>query len=98
MKALDEKLHEIRMSKERLAQMDVVEECEEDSFLQHPPRLSAMIQKWRLINVETDSDECFDLREADNGSDLDSEPESHKAAKTETAVDTKTKVSDCCHV
>ena len=98
MKALDEKLHEICVSKERLAQMDIMEECEEEGFLQHPPRLSAMIQKRCLINVETDSDECFDLREADNDSDLDSEPESHKAAKTEMAADTKTKVSDYCHV
>ncbi|KAF8262142.1 hypothetical protein EI94DRAFT_1886678 [Lactarius quietus] len=71
MKALDKKLHEICMSKKRLAQMDR-----------------------RLIDMETDSEECFDLREAGNSSELDSEPESHKAAKTETqAADTKTKRS-----
>ncbi|KAF8256688.1 hypothetical protein EI94DRAFT_1852452 [Lactarius quietus] len=97
MKALDKKLHEICMSKEWLTQMDVMEECEEDKeddFLQHPPRLSAMIQKRHLVDMETDSEECFDLREAGNSSELDSEPESHKAAETETqAADTETKRS-----
>ncbi|KAF8259013.1 hypothetical protein EI94DRAFT_1790722 [Lactarius quietus] len=45
-----------------------------------------------LVDMETDSEECFDLREAGNSSELDSKPESHKAAKTETqAADTETK-------
>ncbi|KAH9029133.1 hypothetical protein EDB84DRAFT_1562925 [Lactarius hengduanensis] len=60
-KALEEKLHDVRMAKERLVQLNR-----------------------RHIDVESD-DECFDLREADNGSNPDeSSSESDDATKTKT--------------
>ncbi|KAH9169308.1 hypothetical protein EDB89DRAFT_1908727 [Lactarius sanguifluus] len=84
-KALEEKLHDVRMAKERLVQLNVTEEDEEDDLhLLHPQRLSTAIHKRRHIDVESD-DECFDLREADNGSNPDdSSSESDEATKTKT--------------
>ncbi|KAH9172314.1 hypothetical protein EDB89DRAFT_2069978 [Lactarius sanguifluus] len=84
-KALEEKLHDVRMAKERLVQLNVTEEDEEDDLhLLHPQRLSTAIHKRRHIDVESD-DECFDLREADNGSNPDdSSSKSDEATKTKT--------------
>ena len=71
-KALEVKTRKAHMAKERLAQMNLREEHEDNLPLQHPPRLPAMTQKRRHMDMETDSDESFDLREADDhGSDLD---------------------------
>ncbi|KAH9160095.1 hypothetical protein EDB89DRAFT_2082498 [Lactarius sanguifluus] len=84
-KALEEKLHDVRMAKEHLVQLNVTEEDEEDDLhLLYPQRLSTAIHKRRHIDVESD-DECFDLREADNGSNPDdSSSESDEATKTKT--------------
>ncbi|KAH9019688.1 hypothetical protein EDB85DRAFT_2153576 [Lactarius pseudohatsudake] len=89
LKALEEKLHDVRMAKERLVQLNVTEEHEEDDLhLLHPQRLSTAIHKQRHIDVESD-DECFDLREADNGSNPDeSSSESDDATKTKTKKST----------
>ncbi|KAH9046380.1 hypothetical protein EDB83DRAFT_2523371 [Lactarius deliciosus] len=82
-KALQEKLHEVRMAKERLVQLNVTEEHEEDDLhMLHPQRLSTAIHKRRHMDVES-GDERFDLREADDGSDPDdSSSESDEATKT----------------
>ena len=86
-KVIEEKTQKVRMAKERLAQMNLLEEYDNDLPLQHPPRLSAMIQKRRHMDVETDSDEHFDLREADHhSSDSDSVPKHLDAAKPKTKV------------
>ncbi|KAH8980200.1 hypothetical protein EDB86DRAFT_2813877 [Lactarius hatsudake] len=84
-KALEEKLHDVQMAKERLVQLNVTEEDEEDDLhLLHLQRLSTAIHKRRHIDVESD-DERFDLREADNGSNPDdSSSESDEATKTKT--------------
>jgi hypothetical protein len=78
------------VAKEHLARINLLEEREDNLPRQHPPRLSAMIHKRCHLDVETDSDECFDLSEANHGSDLDmdsdSQPVSLKAAKTITKV------------
>ncbi|KAH8977748.1 hypothetical protein EDB86DRAFT_3091503 [Lactarius hatsudake] len=82
-KALQEKLHEVRMAKEHLVQLNVTEEHEEDDLhMLHPQCLSTAIHKRRHMDVESD-DERFDLREADDGSDPDdSSSESDEATKT----------------
>ncbi|KAH8977244.1 hypothetical protein EDB86DRAFT_3092825 [Lactarius hatsudake] len=82
-KALQEKLHEVRMAKEHLVQSNITEEHEEDDLhMLHPQRLSTAIHKRRHMDVESD-DERFDLREADDGSDPDdSSFESDEATKT----------------
>ncbi|KAH9013111.1 hypothetical protein EDB85DRAFT_2098465 [Lactarius pseudohatsudake] len=78
-KALKEKIHAVQMAKEHLAQMNIMEEREEDDLL------STTIHKRRHVDIETDSDECFDLKDVDHGSaDEDSSSESDKAAKTKT--------------
>jgi seryl-tRNA synthetase len=90
-KALEEKTRKEQVAKEHLAQMNLSEECEDDLPHQHPPRLSVMIRKRRHVdNMETDSDESFDLGEADDrldsdldmDEDTDSRSESLKVAKT----------------
>lgn len=94
-KALEEKIFEVQMAKKHLAQLNLMEEHEEDDLpVLHPQRLSTAIHKRRHIDIETDSDnECFDLREVDDGSNTDdSSSESDKASKT------KTKASVQCHV
>ena len=92
-KVIEEKTQKVRMAKERLAQMNLLEEYDNDLPLQHPPRLSAMIQKRRHMDVETDSDEHFDLREADHhGSDSDLDFDSDSVPKHLDAAKPKTKV------
>ncbi|KAH8979527.1 hypothetical protein EDB86DRAFT_3140234 [Lactarius hatsudake] len=89
-KALEEKLHDVRMAKERLVQLNVTEEDKEDDLhLLHLQCLSTAIHKQRHIDVESD-DERFDLREADNGSNPDdSSSESDEATKTKTKSQNK---------
>ncbi|KAH9027183.1 hypothetical protein EDB85DRAFT_1893108 [Lactarius pseudohatsudake] len=82
-KALKEKIHAVQMAKEHLAQMNIMEEREEDDLL------STTIHKRRHVDIETDSDECFDLKDVDHGSDEDSSSESDKAAKTKTKSQSK---------
>ena len=89
-KALEEKAHQKHVAMERLAQINLFEEREDDLPRQLPPRLSAMVQKRHHRDMDTDSNESFDLGEADHGSDSDldadigSDPQSDslKAAKT----------------
>jgi hypothetical protein len=85
LKVLEEKMHAVQVAKEQLAQMNLIEESEGNL----PIRLSI---KRCHVEVDTDSDECFDIRDAANSSDLDSssESESDKATKTKSV----TKV--CC--
>ncbi len=88
-KALEEKMHEVWMAKEHLAQLNLMEEHEEDDLpVLHPQRLSTAIHKRRHMDVETDSDdECFDLREVDDGSNPDDSPsESNKATKIKASI------------
>jgi hypothetical protein len=86
LKALKEKIQAVQMAKEHLAQMNIMEDCEEDDSPVLHPQLSShsstMSHKRCHLEVETDSDECFDLREVVHGSDTDSSSESDKAAKT----------------
>ncbi|KAH8979306.1 hypothetical protein EDB92DRAFT_390067 [Lactarius akahatsu] len=89
-KALQEKLHEVRMAKERLVQLNVTEEHEEDDLhMLHLQRLSTAIHKRRHMDIESD-DKRFDLREADDGSDPDdSSSESDEATKTKNKSQNK---------
>ena len=81
------------MAKEHLAQMNLLKEYDNDLPLQHPPRLSAMIQKQRHMDVETNSDKHFDLREADHhGSDSDLDLNSDSVPKHLNTAKPKTKV------
>ncbi|KAI9440159.1 hypothetical protein BJY52DRAFT_1195572 [Lactarius psammicola] len=87
-KILEEKMHEVRVVKEHLAQLNLMEEHEEDDLPNlHPQCLSTAIHKRHHVDVEADSDdECFDLREADGGSIPDDSPsKSDKAAKTKAS-------------
>lgn len=84
------------MAQEKLAQMNLHKECEED-FLRHPLHLSAMIQKWRCMDVDSNSDECFDLREADHrGSESDLDLDSDSDSKALEAAKPKAKVHISC--
>ena len=78
-KAAESRALEVQKATEHLTQLTLLEECKDDFPLQHSPCLSAMIQKQHCIDMEPNSDECFDLREANHGSDLDFESESYKA-------------------
>lgn len=84
LKALEEKIQAIQMAKEQLAQMNIMEEDEEDDLPgRHPEQLSTTIQKWRHMDMESDSDESFDLREVvDDSCDLDSSSESNNGTQT----------------
>ena len=63
--------------------MNIMEDEEDELPVQHPLRSSTTIQKWRCVDVQSDSDECFDLREViDDGSNSDSPSESNHGAKT----------------
>ena len=78
------------MAQEKLARLNLCEECE-DNLL--PPHLSAMIQKRQCMDVDSNSDECFDLREADHlGSDSDLDLDSDSGSKVLEAAKPKAKV------
>ncbi|KAF8256387.1 hypothetical protein EI94DRAFT_1711676 [Lactarius quietus] len=81
LKALQEKIHAIQMAKERFVNMNIEKELDEYEL---PIRLSTKTHKWRWNNVEADSDEYFDLNEADDGLDVDVPSESYMAAETKT--------------
>ncbi|KAH9017183.1 hypothetical protein EDB85DRAFT_1897775 [Lactarius pseudohatsudake] len=80
--ALEEKLHKVQMAKECLVQFNVTEEHKgDDLHVLHPQCLSTAIHKRHHMDVESD-DKCFDLREADNGSNPDdSSSKSNEATK-----------------
>lgn len=85
LKALEEKMHEVRMAKELLARMNVLEEHEENDLpALYPQRLSA--HKRLHADVDSDSDECFDIRVDDEGSDSDTSSKSDNATKLKTKV------------
>jgi hypothetical protein len=85
LKALEEQLQEVQTAKELLARMNVLEEREEDDLpALYPQRLSA--HKRLHADVDTDSDECFDIRVDDEGFDSDPSSESDKATKAKTKV------------
>jgi hypothetical protein len=66
--------------------MNVLEEHEEEDLpALYPQHLLARINKWHHADMETESDECFDIR-VDKGSDLDSPPKSDKATEVKTKV------------
>ncbi|KAH9024049.1 hypothetical protein EDB85DRAFT_2182811 [Lactarius pseudohatsudake] len=89
-KALKEKAREVQAAKEHLAQLNIMEECEEDDLpVSHPQLLSTVIHKRRHADVETDSDESFDLSEADDGSHSDASDNS--SSKSNKATETRTK-------
>ena len=73
----------IEIAKERLVQINLREESEEGDL---PIHLSSMLHKRSHMEVDTDSDECFDLKDAANSSDLDSSSESDQVTKTKTKV------------
>ena len=85
MKELEELTRIAQMAQEDIARLNLIEE-DEDVL---PRRLSLKIQKRPYTDVEADSDEdeCFNLKDAENGSDSD-ESESDKAtiAKTKVSV------------
>ncbi|KAF8272771.1 hypothetical protein EI94DRAFT_1795772 [Lactarius quietus] len=86
LKALQEKIHAIQMAKECFMNMNIEEELEEYEL---PIRLSTKTHKWRWNNVEADSDECFNLNEADDGLDVDVPSESYMATETKTKSQAK---------
>ncbi|KAI9452657.1 hypothetical protein BJY52DRAFT_1190152 [Lactarius psammicola] len=62
-KVLEEKIREVQMAKDHLAQLNIMEECEEDDLPLHTQCSSTVVHKRRHMDIETDSDEAFDLRE-----------------------------------
>ncbi|KAN0134486.1 hypothetical protein V8E53_007632 [Lactarius tabidus] len=86
LKALEEKACKDQMAKDLFTQMNILEEDEDkDLPARYPQRLSTRINKRHYIDIENESDECFDIR-VDNVSDLDSPSKSDcdKAAKAKT--------------
>ncbi|KAF8263106.1 hypothetical protein EI94DRAFT_1807763 [Lactarius quietus] len=84
LKVAEEKDHEIRTSKELLAQMNVQEELEvEDLPVLYPQRLLTRLAKRRYAEPDSESEEleCFDIR-VDDVSDPDSSSKSDKEAET----------------
>ncbi|KAF8265509.1 hypothetical protein EI94DRAFT_1702454 [Lactarius quietus] len=84
LKVAEEKDHEIRTSKELLAQMNVQEELEvEDLPVLYPQRLSTRLAKRRYAEPDSESEEleCFDIR-VDDVSDPDSSSKSDKETET----------------
>ncbi|KAF8258696.1 hypothetical protein EI94DRAFT_1814783 [Lactarius quietus] len=86
LKALQEKIHAIQMAKECFVNMNIEEELEEYEL---PICLSTKTHKRRWNNVEADSDECFNLNEADDGLDVDVPSESYMATETKTKPQAK---------
>ena len=83
LKVLEDRMLAIEIAKEKIVQMNLREESEEGDL---PIRLSCMLHKRSHTEVDTDSDECFDLKDAANSSDLDSSSESDQVTKTKTKV------------
>ena len=89
LKASEEEAYKSQMAKDDLAQMNALEEREEEDLpALYPQRLSARIDKRRLADIiESETDECFDIRvDSDEDSDLDSPSQSDKATKAKTKV------------
>jgi hypothetical protein len=94
LKASEEQAHKSQMAQDLLARMNILEEEEEEDLpTRYPQRLSARIDKRHYADIETESDECFDIRvkSVDEDSDLDS------PSKPDKATEAKPKVSVPCH-
>ncbi|KAI9435215.1 hypothetical protein BJY52DRAFT_1230927 [Lactarius psammicola] len=95
-KVLEEKIREVQMAKDHLAQLSIMEECEEDDLPLHTQCSSTIVHKQRHMDIETDIvllwlkpiDEAFDLREVDGDDNSDnsdsSSPKSDKMTKTKS--------------
>jgi hypothetical protein len=86
LKASEEQAHKSQMAQDLLARMNILEEVEdEDLPTRYPQRLSARIDKHHYTDIETESDECFDIR-VDEDSDLDSPSKPDKATEAKPKV------------
>ncbi|KAI9435240.1 hypothetical protein BJY52DRAFT_1197719 [Lactarius psammicola] len=87
-KVLEEKIREVQMAKDHLVQLNIMEECKEDDLPLHTQCSSTVVHKRRHMDIETDSDEAFDLREVDGNDNSDnsdsSSPKSDKMTKTKS--------------
>ncbi|KAN0135021.1 hypothetical protein V8E53_007139 [Lactarius tabidus] len=84
LKASEEQAHKSQMAQDLLARMNILEEVEdEDLPTQYLRRLSARIDKRHYADIETESDECFDIRveSVDEDSDRDSPSKPDKATE-----------------
>ena len=87
LKASEEQAHNAEMAKDLLARMNILEDDEEEDLpVRYPQRLSARIDKRYHAGIETESDECFDIRVDEEDSDLDSPPESDKTTEAKPKV------------
>ena len=86
LKADQEKIRDIQMAQDFLAQMNMLEECEEDDLpTMYLQRLSMRINKQPHVDAETESDECFNIR-ADECSDPDASPSPDRATEAKLKV------------
>ncbi|KAH9008922.1 hypothetical protein EDB83DRAFT_2531425 [Lactarius deliciosus] len=88
-KTLEEKTREVQASKERLAQLNIMEECEEDDLpVSHPRFLSTVIYKRRHADIETGGDD--DSSHSDDSDDSSSK--SNKATETSAVLRSDTRL------
>ena len=91
MKASEEQAHNAEMAKDLLAWMNILEDDEdEDLPAWYPQRLSARINERCHAGIESESDECFDIRVDEEGSDLDPLSKSDKATEAKLKVSVPT--------
>ncbi|KAN0130004.1 hypothetical protein V8E53_012158 [Lactarius tabidus] len=84
LKASEEQAHKSQMAQDLLARMNILEEVEdEDLPTRYLQCLSARIDKRHYADIETESDECFDIRVelVDKDSDRDSPSKPDKATE-----------------
>jgi hypothetical protein len=89
LKASEEQAHKSQMAQDLLARMNILEEVEdEDLPTWYLQRLSARIDKHHYADIETESDECFDIRveSVDKDSDRDSPSKPDKATEAKPKV------------
>jgi hypothetical protein len=89
LKASEEQAHKSQMAQDLLARMNILEEVEdEDLPTRYLQRLSARIDKRHYADIETESDECFDIRveSVDEDSDRDSPSKPDKATEAKPKV------------
>ena len=91
MKASEEQAHNAEMAKDLLTRMNILEDDEdEDLPARYPQHLSARIDERHHAGIESESDECFDIRVDEEGSDLDPSSESDKATEAKPKVSVPT--------
>ena len=87
LKASEEQAPNAKMAMDLLTRMNILEDNEEEDLpVQYPPCLSARIDKRYHAGIETESDECFDIRVNEEDSNLDSLPESDKTTEAKLKV------------